>query len=173
MPGPVATVAIVPELKQISQDLSALRAHLTSLQKEGQLLDQWCHVGYVLDFLLFRIYLFIITCYALVIICMWCVWINQWRAGNGVCVYEGKDGGSVTFLLTATILIKIGNHHQLCKPVVLALYMYYSWHIAHSYCTIYSFSSPLLFESCVVCVSPLLLLLLLDFSEPTAPEVTD
>ena len=77
MPGPVATVATVPELKQISQDLSALRAHLTSLQKEGQLLDQWCHVGYVLDFLLFRIYLFIITCYALVIICMWCVWINQ------------------------------------------------------------------------------------------------
>ncbi|XP_067086106.1 5-hydroxytryptamine receptor 3A-like [Osmerus mordax] len=75
--GPVTTVATVPELKQISQDLSALRAHLTSLQKEGQLLDQWCHVGYVLDFLLFRIYLFIITCYALVIICMWCVWINQ------------------------------------------------------------------------------------------------
>uniref|UniRef100_A0A667X3Y5 5-hydroxytryptamine (serotonin) receptor 3A n=1 Tax=Myripristis murdjan TaxID=586833 RepID=A0A667X3Y5_9TELE len=39
--------------------------------------DQWCHVGYILDFLLFRIYLLLISCYALVIICMWCIWIHQ------------------------------------------------------------------------------------------------
>ncbi|XP_030584133.1 5-hydroxytryptamine receptor 3A-like [Archocentrus centrarchus] len=67
----------LPELQQICQYLSELRAHLISLQKESQLLDQWCHVGYVLDFLLFRIYLLLISCYAMVIITMWCIWITQ------------------------------------------------------------------------------------------------
>ncbi|KAM3620591.1 uncharacterized protein V6R79_025694 [Siganus canaliculatus] len=70
------TVAL-PELQQICQYLGDLRAHLTSLQKESELQDKWCHVGYVLDFLLFRIYLLLISCYALVIISMWCVWISQ------------------------------------------------------------------------------------------------
>ena len=65
------------ELQQICQYLGDLRDHLTSLQKESELQDQWCHVGYVLDFLLFRIYLLLISCYALVIISMWCVWISQ------------------------------------------------------------------------------------------------
>uniref|UniRef100_A0A8C8CK59 5-hydroxytryptamine receptor 3A n=1 Tax=Oncorhynchus tshawytscha TaxID=74940 RepID=A0A8C8CK59_ONCTS len=74
--GP-GVVSSVPELRQICQDLSDLRAHLTSMQKEGVLQEQWCHVGYVLDFLLFRIYLLLISCYAMVIICMWCIWINQ------------------------------------------------------------------------------------------------
>nr|XP_033477912.1 5-hydroxytryptamine receptor 3A-like [Epinephelus lanceolatus] len=69
--------AALPELQQICQYLSDLRAHLTSLQKESELQDQWCHVGYVLDFLLFRIYLLLISCYALVIISMWCVWISH------------------------------------------------------------------------------------------------
>uniref|UniRef100_A0A8C7WPG4 5-hydroxytryptamine receptor 3A n=1 Tax=Oryzias sinensis TaxID=183150 RepID=A0A8C7WPG4_9TELE len=45
--------------------------------KESELQEQWCHVGYVLDFLLFRIYLLLISCYALVIITMWCIWISQ------------------------------------------------------------------------------------------------
>uniref|UniRef100_A0A8C7LF60 5-hydroxytryptamine receptor 3A-like n=1 Tax=Oncorhynchus mykiss TaxID=8022 RepID=A0A8C7LF60_ONCMY len=78
-PNPTSpgVVSSVPELRQICQDLSDLRAHLTSMQKEGVLQEQWCHVGYVLDFLLFRIYLLLISCYAMVIICMWCIWINQ------------------------------------------------------------------------------------------------
>ncbi|XP_076581984.1 uncharacterized protein LOC143317998 [Chaetodon auriga] len=71
------SVVALPELQQICQYLGDLRAHLMSLQKESKLQDQWCHVGYVLDFLLFRIYLLLISCYALVIISMWCVWISQ------------------------------------------------------------------------------------------------
>ncbi|XP_028259739.1 uncharacterized protein LOC114434618 [Parambassis ranga] len=59
-----------PELQQICHYLRDLRNHLTSLQKESELQDQWCHVGYVLDYLLFRIYLLLITFYALVIISM-------------------------------------------------------------------------------------------------------
>ncbi|KAM9848889.1 5-hydroxytryptamine receptor 3A [Aulostomus maculatus] len=74
---PVPGAAAPPELQQICQYLSDLRAHLSSLQKESELQDQWCHVGYVLDFLLFRIYLLLISCYALVIISMWCIWISQ------------------------------------------------------------------------------------------------
>uniref|UniRef100_A0A3P9HXP3 5-hydroxytryptamine (serotonin) receptor 3A n=1 Tax=Oryzias latipes TaxID=8090 RepID=A0A3P9HXP3_ORYLA len=66
-----------PELQQICQYLQDLRSHLTSLKKESELQEQWCHVGYVLDFLLFRIYLLLISCYALVIITMWCIWISQ------------------------------------------------------------------------------------------------
>ncbi|XP_068175436.1 5-hydroxytryptamine receptor 3A [Antennarius striatus] len=69
--------ASLPELQQICQYLGDLRSHLISLQKESELQDQWCHVGYVLDYLLFRIYLLLICCYALVIISMWCVWITQ------------------------------------------------------------------------------------------------
>ncbi|CAL8309713.1 unnamed protein product [Lota lota] len=70
-------VADVPELRQICQDVGQLRAHLTALQKEGELQDVWCHVGYVLDFLLFRVYLLLISFYALVIIYMWCIWVRQ------------------------------------------------------------------------------------------------
>lgn len=69
-------LAASPELQQICQYLGDLRTHLTSLQKESELQEQWCHVGYVLDYLLFRIYLLLISCYALVIIIMWCIWIS-------------------------------------------------------------------------------------------------
>ncbi|XP_077573945.1 5-hydroxytryptamine receptor 3A-like [Stigmatopora nigra] len=68
--------AAMAELQQICQHLSELRAHLSSMQKENTQQEEWCHVGYVLDFLLFRIYLLLITCYALVIISMWCIWIS-------------------------------------------------------------------------------------------------
>ncbi|XP_077440634.1 5-hydroxytryptamine receptor 3A-like [Vanacampus margaritifer] len=68
--------AAMAELQQICHHLSELRSHLSSMQKENELQDQWCHVGYVLDFLLFRIYLLLISCYALVIITMWCIWIS-------------------------------------------------------------------------------------------------
>uniref|UniRef100_A0A3B5Q259 Neurotransmitter-gated ion-channel transmembrane domain-containing protein n=1 Tax=Xiphophorus maculatus TaxID=8083 RepID=A0A3B5Q259_XIPMA len=56
----VDTVSL-PELQLICQYLKDLHAHLLSVQKESELLDQWCHVGYVLDFLLFRIYLLLIS----------------------------------------------------------------------------------------------------------------
>lgn len=69
--------AALPELQQICQYLGDLHAHVVSLQKENEMQGQWCHVGYILDFLLFRIYLLLISCYALVIIFMWCVWISQ------------------------------------------------------------------------------------------------
>ncbi|XP_042563065.1 5-hydroxytryptamine receptor 3A-like [Clupea harengus] len=67
----------VPELTQICQDVNVIRSHISDLQKASEMMDQWCHVGYILDFLLFRIYLMLITCYAVVIICMWCIWIYQ------------------------------------------------------------------------------------------------
>lgn len=67
----------VPELVEISECVRAIRAHLTMLQREEALQDEWCHVGYVLDFLLFRVYLMLITCYAFVIIFMWCIWMYQ------------------------------------------------------------------------------------------------
>lgn len=69
--------ASLPELQQICRYLADLRDHLVSLRKESELMSQWCHVGYVLDALLFRIYLLLISCYALVIVSMWCVWITQ------------------------------------------------------------------------------------------------
>ncbi|XP_054914741.1 5-hydroxytryptamine receptor 3A-like [Poeciliopsis prolifica] len=73
----VVDTGSLPELQLICQYLGDLRAHLLSVQKESELLGQWCHVGYVLDFLLFRIYLLLISCYAMVIITMWCIWISQ------------------------------------------------------------------------------------------------
>ncbi|XP_058257344.1 5-hydroxytryptamine receptor 3A-like [Hemibagrus wyckioides] len=67
----------VPELVEISECVRVIRDHLTMLQREEALQDEWCHVGYVLDFLLFRVYLMLITCYAFVIIFMWCIWMYQ------------------------------------------------------------------------------------------------
>ncbi|XP_061594964.1 5-hydroxytryptamine receptor 3A-like [Cololabis saira] len=81
--------ASLPELQQICQYLGDLRAHLTSLQKESELQEQWCHVGYILDFLLFRIYLLLISCYAVVIITMWCIWISFVGALN--CTSPSPD----------------------------------------------------------------------------------
>lgn len=69
--------AVLPELQQTCRYLDQLHGHFASLQMESELRDQWCHVGYILDFLLFRIYLLLICCYALVIVFMWCVWISQ------------------------------------------------------------------------------------------------
>ncbi|TRZ00011.1 hypothetical protein DNTS_022351, partial [Danionella cerebrum] len=60
----------VPELRQISRDLREMSAYLSILRREDHLQNQWCHVGYILDYLLFRIYLLIITGYALVITVM-------------------------------------------------------------------------------------------------------
>ncbi|XP_056614064.1 5-hydroxytryptamine receptor 3A, partial [Triplophysa dalaica] len=67
----------VPELRQISRDLRDMHSYFSILRRQDQLQDQWCHVGYILDFFLFRIYLLIITGYALVIICMWWIWMEQ------------------------------------------------------------------------------------------------
>ncbi|XP_051979667.1 5-hydroxytryptamine receptor 3A-like [Xyrauchen texanus] len=67
----------LPELRQISKYLREMHSYLSILRREDELQDQWCHVGYILDFLLFRIYLLIITGYGLVIICMWCIWMNR------------------------------------------------------------------------------------------------
>ncbi|XP_063058146.1 5-hydroxytryptamine receptor 3A-like [Engraulis encrasicolus] len=78
MSGSLPALAMpMPELSQICQDVNVIRSHISELQRESAMQDQWCHVGYILDFLLFRTYLFLITCYAFVIICMWCIWINQ------------------------------------------------------------------------------------------------
>ncbi|KAK1168387.1 5-hydroxytryptamine receptor 3A-like [Acipenser oxyrinchus oxyrinchus] len=65
-----------PELQQICRDLGMVRAHIDSLRLQQDLEEEWIHVGYVLDYLLFRVYLVLITLYALVITCMWCIWYN-------------------------------------------------------------------------------------------------
>uniref|UniRef100_A0A672YGH5 Neurotransmitter-gated ion-channel transmembrane domain-containing protein n=1 Tax=Sphaeramia orbicularis TaxID=375764 RepID=A0A672YGH5_9TELE len=75
--NPTAPQPPTMELQQICQYVQDLRLHLASVQREGDLQNQWCHVGYVLDFLLFRVYLLLISCYALIIISMWCIWISQ------------------------------------------------------------------------------------------------
>uniref|UniRef100_A0A8C4RTV1 5-hydroxytryptamine receptor 3A-like n=1 Tax=Erpetoichthys calabaricus TaxID=27687 RepID=A0A8C4RTV1_ERPCA len=64
------------EVQQISRDLASVRSHLDELQIQQSREEEWIHVGYILDFLLFRVYLFFILAYALVIICTWCIWFN-------------------------------------------------------------------------------------------------
>uniref|UniRef100_A0A3B4XG28 5-hydroxytryptamine receptor 3A-like n=1 Tax=Seriola lalandi dorsalis TaxID=1841481 RepID=A0A3B4XG28_SERLL len=44
-----------------------------SLRKESELQGQWCHIGYVLDFLLFRIYLLKYNVHALLLVSMSCI----------------------------------------------------------------------------------------------------
>ncbi|KAM9831440.1 uncharacterized protein ACB057_018630 [Neosynchiropus ocellatus] len=94
------------ELQQICQYLGDLRGHLTSLKKESELQEQWCHVGYILDFLLFRIYLLLISCYALVIVSMWCIWISQINPDTDVTPIAGMcQTGGLDVVSRAVLLI--------------------------------------------------------------------
>lgn len=136
---PVPWTAAVTDLHQICQYLGDLRAHLTSLQKESELQNQWCHVGYVLDFLLFRIYLLLISCYAMVIISMWCIWISQtWTRNQMMSFHSGaKQQSFYNYTLFFIIVVQwvclfMYNNYNMFCVLIICLYFVNSLKIKFS-----------------------------------------
>ncbi|KAJ1087411.1 hypothetical protein NDU88_000583 [Pleurodeles waltl] len=64
------------QLEQISQDLLSIRGFLERHQQEREEEGEWVRIGYILDSLLYRLYLSFVAIYAMVIISLWCVWYN-------------------------------------------------------------------------------------------------
>ncbi|KAM8953074.1 5-hydroxytryptamine receptor 3A-like [Pelodytes ibericus] len=69
-PGPERQLAL------ISQNLHYVREIIESKNQLQEQEEEWVQVGYVLDCLLYRLYLIFIGCYAIIIISVWCVWYN-------------------------------------------------------------------------------------------------
>ncbi|XP_068137397.1 5-hydroxytryptamine receptor 3A-like [Hyperolius riggenbachi] len=63
-------------LALISQNLRMVRDMLESRQQLQVKEEEWVQVGYVLDSLLYRLYLIFMGSYAIIIISVWCVWYN-------------------------------------------------------------------------------------------------
>ncbi|XP_018432003.1 PREDICTED: 5-hydroxytryptamine receptor 3A-like [Nanorana parkeri] len=63
-------------LALISQNLRMVREMLESRQHFKAQEEEWVKIGYVLDSLLYRLYLIFIGSYAIIIISVWCVWYN-------------------------------------------------------------------------------------------------
>ncbi|XP_077341261.1 5-hydroxytryptamine receptor 3A-like [Lithobates pipiens] len=64
------------QLALISQNLRMVRQMLESRHQLQAHEEQWVQIGYVLDSLLYRLYLIFIGSYAIIIISVWCVWYN-------------------------------------------------------------------------------------------------
>uniref|UniRef100_F6R6P1 5-hydroxytryptamine (serotonin) receptor 3C, ionotropic n=1 Tax=Xenopus tropicalis TaxID=8364 RepID=F6R6P1_XENTR len=69
-PGPEMQLAlIIQNLRRVREMLES-KHHLRAQEEE------WMLVAYVLDSLLYRLYLIFIASYAIIIISVWCVWYN-------------------------------------------------------------------------------------------------
>ncbi|XP_073485017.1 5-hydroxytryptamine receptor 3A-like [Aquarana catesbeiana] len=64
------------QLALINQNLRTVRQMLESRHQLQAHEEQWVQIGYVLDSLLYRLYLIFIGSYAIIIISVWCVWYN-------------------------------------------------------------------------------------------------
>ncbi|XP_075427007.1 5-hydroxytryptamine receptor 3A-like isoform X2 [Ascaphus truei] len=69
-PGPERYLAL------ISRNLRRVREMLESRRELRDQEEEWVQIGYVLDSLLYRLYLIFIGSYAIIIISVWCVWYN-------------------------------------------------------------------------------------------------
>ncbi|XP_072000219.1 5-hydroxytryptamine receptor 3A-like [Engystomops pustulosus] len=64
------------QLALISQNLRMVREMLESRNQLRAQEEEWVQVGYILDSLLYRLYLIFLGSYAIIIISVWCVWYN-------------------------------------------------------------------------------------------------
>ncbi|XP_069829574.1 5-hydroxytryptamine receptor 3A-like isoform X2 [Dendropsophus ebraccatus] len=64
------------QLAVISQNLSMVREMLEGRNDLRAQEEEWIQVGYILDSLMYRLYLIFIGSYAIIIISVWCVWYN-------------------------------------------------------------------------------------------------
>ncbi|OCT80623.1 hypothetical protein XELAEV_18027440mg [Xenopus laevis] len=69
-PGPEMQLALIIENLRRVREMLEGRQHLRAQEEE------WMLVAYVLDSLLYRLYLVFIASYAIIIISVWCVWYN-------------------------------------------------------------------------------------------------
>lgn len=74
--GPVGEDKALEELKSLSKDLQAIRLHVDKQLGQSQSSEEWVQVGFVIDRLLFGLYiLFISVSFVTIII----IWLNSYR----------------------------------------------------------------------------------------------
>lgn len=69
-PGAERQLALISQNLRMVRDMLERKNHLKAQE------EQWIQVGYILDSLLYRLYLIFIGSYAIIIISVWCVWYN-------------------------------------------------------------------------------------------------
>lgn len=63
-----------PVLSSILQEVAAIRGFLEQKDRCRQVAKEWLQVGYVLDALLFRVYLVAVVTYSITLGTLWSVW---------------------------------------------------------------------------------------------------
>ncbi|XP_063297795.1 5-hydroxytryptamine receptor 3C-like [Pelobates fuscus] len=64
------------QLEMINHNLHFIKEVMESKNHLQEQEEEWIQIGYVLDSLLYRFYLIFIGSYAIIIICVWCVWLD-------------------------------------------------------------------------------------------------
>lgn len=63
-----------PVLSNILQEVTAIRSFLEKRDRCREVAKEWLQVGYVLDVLLFRVYLVAVVTYSITLGTLWSVW---------------------------------------------------------------------------------------------------
>lgn len=63
-----------PVMSSILQEVTAIRSFLEKRDRSREVAKEWLQVGYVLDVLLFRVYLVAVVTYSITLGTLWSVW---------------------------------------------------------------------------------------------------
>lgn len=68
-----------PVMDNILHEVSSIRQFLEKREASRDIAKEWLQVGYVLDVLLFRVYLLAMLAYSITLGTLWSVWQYAWR----------------------------------------------------------------------------------------------
>lgn len=103
-----------PVMDNILQEVTAIRGFLEKRDRCREIAKEWLQVGYVLDVLLFRVYLVAIVAYSITLGTLWSVWQVAWALLLYWC--ECKLSGCRIAWVSGSIRYKaVGNKGVLKK----------------------------------------------------------
>lgn len=65
-----------PVMEGILREITAIRQFMEKKDESREIAKEWLQVGYVLDVLLFRVYLLTVLAYSITLGTLWSVWQN-------------------------------------------------------------------------------------------------
>lgn len=78
-----------PVMNSILQEVTAIRHFLEKRDRCREVAKEWLQVGYVLDVLLFRVYLVAMVTYSITLGTLWAVWQGAWVCTHDRTVCQG------------------------------------------------------------------------------------
>lgn len=86
-----------PVMDNILQEVTAIRHFLEKRDRCREVAKEWLQVGYVLDVLLFRVYLVAMVTYSITLGTLWSVWQVAWWTHQWIeiRIKEAKGPGSI------------------------------------------------------------------------------